>query len=268
MAQPIFSTPLRKKSAKISKTLPWVPKIIFPDGFDELEALTKSILESDEFEAAMNHAAAEFGMQFDEENMPEGITIVASKPLDKRHLFGLIDQTIDPDEETNYIHMSMELLENIVKQQGHNYELKFLACIAAVHEIAHFLLRTGLKMKNTPNKFKLDQFVSDFGCFVERALLKKLNLRMDGLLLFGSKEEFPTGWLQSTTRYSSLELGEISPQFTRLKKSYLKKIVDSKKLQAPTDDDIQELKKSGPKNIIHRGEPPFRGYRGKRGFQS
>jgi hypothetical protein len=268
MAQRIFSTPLRRKSVKLSNTLPWVPEIIFPKGFGELEAVTKSILESKEFEAAMNQAAVEFGMKFDEEKEPEGITIVATEALDQQHLFALVDQTIDPDEETNYIHLSKELLENIQQQQCHNYELKFLACIAAVHEIAHFLLRTALQMKNTPKKFKLDHLVSDFGCFVERELLKKLNLYTYGLLLFGSKEEFPTEWLQSTTRYSSLELGEITPQVTRLKKSYLKKIFDRKKFHSPTDDDIQVLNKSAPKNIIHRGEAPFRGYRGKCGFES
>jgi hypothetical protein len=156
-----FSSPIERKSAKISKTLPWVPKIIFSDGFNELEAVTKSMLESKEFEAAMNDTAAEFGVQFDEEKMPEGITVVASEDLDQRHLFGLVDQALDLDEETNYIHLSKELLDN--------YELKFLACIVAIHELTVFLLRTAFQMKNNPKKFKLDHFVSDFGCFVERS---------------------------------------------------------------------------------------------------
>ncbi len=38
--------------------------------------------------------------------------------LDERRLFGLVDRTLDPDEDTNYIHLSKELLENIRQQPG------------------------------------------------------------------------------------------------------------------------------------------------------
>jgi hypothetical protein len=138
------------KHENLFATLPWVPKIIFPDGFGELEALTRSIMESQEFEEAMNIAATEFGKIFDAEEMPEEIVVLATEALDQRHLFGLVDQSLDPDEEANYIHLSKELLDNIRKQPGPNYELKFMACVVAVHEVAHFLLGTALQISSTP----------------------------------------------------------------------------------------------------------------------
>ncbi len=121
-------------------------------------------------------------------------------------------------------------------------------------------------MKSIPIKFKEDHLVFDFGCFVERILFKKLNIAAYGLLLFGSKEEFPTNWLESTRRYSSLELGKNIPILVWLKRSYLKKVVDTGKFIAPTDHDILKLKKSD-KIIVYR-EQPFRGYRGKCGFEA
>lgn len=268
-----YSTTPHKASKKqntnpnLYPTLPWVPKIIFPNGFIELEALTRSILESKEFEDAMNDSAIEFGKNFDAKQMPEEIVVVANPALDDRHLFGLVDQTLDPDKNTNYIHLSRELLENIRQQPGPNYELKFLACLSAVHETAHFLLRTAFQMRRTPRQFKKHHKVTDFGCFVEKDLLKKLELNSYGLLLFGTKEDFSTKWLDSKRLYSSLELGENNPVDVRLKSSYLKQIVNSKKFQAPTDDDIQELEKRTESIIVYRGEAPFRGYRGKCGFQ-
>jgi hypothetical protein len=216
----------------------------------------------------MNRAAKEFGKKFDSSQMPESITVLASAALDERRLFGLVDRTLDPDEDTNYIHLSKELLENIRQQPGPNYELKFLACLVAVHEAVHFLLRTAFQLEETPLKFKRDHKVRDFGCFVERVLLKKLKLVAYGLLLLGAKEEFPNAWLDSTKSYSTLELGENLPFDDRLKKSYLKRVVDSKKFETPKDDDIQSLEKHSEKIVVHRGDPPpFRGYRGKCGFE-
>jgi hypothetical protein len=260
-----FSTPKMKRN-KFKQKLPWVPRVSFPKDLLDLETLCKSMLESPEFERAMNRAAKEFGKEFNESRMLEEIQVYGSKELDDEHLFGKVDQSLDPDENANYIHLSWNMLENIRKQPAPNSQLKYLACITAVHEVAHFILRTAFDLEQTPEKFKSVHIVRDFGSFVERVMHKNLSTGLIGLMMFDISD---AGWIKIDVDFNASDLGTSEIKSMRLKRDYLDRVVSSKIWNAPNPADIDKGADFSGKHAICRYSFVLdRGIRGRCGMES
>ena len=146
-----------------------------------------------------------------------------------------------------------------------NRELILLVCITVVHEVSHILVRQGLRLPETPEKFYFENSVNDFGFFIERALFKELKLGVFGLKLFSSQQ----GWFDNYGDYSDALLGtdELGKVERNLSKAFINSVVGNKKWRAVKRSEVERLDFQGRCEVCRdmSGYGNMRNVRGKCG---
>lgn len=205
-----------------------IPAVVFPDGLRHLEVLVKAMLESDEYEQAINQAARSMKVRFFDDFVPEQVSVKMTAQLDRKKLFGLTDKDSDK------IQISANLCKYL-RKNPHNNVMSLFACVIVIHEISHVLIRTALKLKQTPEKFIKDNFVHDFGFFIERCMFYELQLGRFGISFVVPGET--RTWLSVNGNYDDAELGCLESR-TLLTREYVNELVTSNSWRTPGVNDV------------------------------
>ena len=229
-------SPKKRKRSPSTCKLPYVPRVIFSNNSEPFTTLTRSILESRQYENALNNGARQMKRKFRKDRIPDMVFVVESADLDVSHKFSQYDPEFEDEtygREDYCIQLSLKLM-NYIRSHPHNKELILLACVVTVHEISHVILRTGLNLRETPEKFDNDNFVFDFGFFVERMLFKQIKLFSFGLNLYSAQ----WGWFDNNCDYDDAYLGTDPKRKYILSKDYVNSIVDTRTWRAIKRSDI------------------------------
>jgi hypothetical protein len=112
-------------------------------------------------------------------DIPQEVRIVLGVEFDQEdcHYFGTYDSSVTAENYDFCIQLSVNMLSS-VRNDPKNTHQNMLIGVIMLHEFVHILIkRQILHVKQTPNKFKKDNDVKDFGYFVERAMFKALDLQ-------------------------------------------------------------------------------------------
>lgn len=188
------ATDTKNKQRKIQKVSDIrIPAIVFDDGMQFLSPLIQSMLNSTEFKSAICEGLQKMGRGkiFHYSDIPQEVRIVPAADFDKegRHCLSMYNPNVTAENSNLCIQLSSKMLQSVRNNPNNNHQNLFIG-VVIVHEVAHMLISKILHVKQTPNKFKKDNDVKDFGYFVERAMFKALELRQRGLKLFTARP----GW--------------------------------------------------------------------------
>jgi hypothetical protein len=233
--------------------LPSVPNVVFPPGLQHLSALTRSMLESDQFDYAMNKTAKQLRKRFLDAAVPTYVHVVSVKKLDRkpRH-FALYDPAVgyQGDKDQHVIQLSFTLSE-CVRLHANNAVLKVVACICVVHEVSHILLRYALRMATeTPDWFKNNHGVDDLGYYIEKKMFRDLRLGSTGVEMLHNGRQC---WFTLKGNYDNAVIGN-KPSRRQLTGAYVTQLARRNKWVPPASKDVIVNRGIEKMNHIGRGQ--------------